>query len=67
MASREPPASASLIRLSRTRAVSPVRGDHGERTVTCPSKTCAFSNRTHEPKPGTVSAGFGFDAGQRIR
>ena len=66
--SREPSRSASFTTLSRTRAVSPVRGDQGERTTISPPITVALVNRTQAPQPGIVSTGpVGFDWGQSRR
>ena len=55
--SRDPSLSASRTTLSRTALLNPVRGDHGEPTVMSPSTMRALWKRTHDPHPGSVSAG----------
>ena len=68
MYKREPAPSASVMMLSRTRAETPVRGAHGDRTVTNPFMTVTFVSVTIDPQPGTVSPGArGGVAGQRMR
>ena len=68
MKSREPARSASLIRLSRTNAVTPVRGAHGERTVTLPFTSVTSESFTQLPQPGSESPGArGGDAGHNMR